>query len=245
MGATQPINMMVINSNANIIVGKSVELKISTDQSDIFDAILSKYPTLLHYIHKSNSPDMVKLLIQQLNTIYDYLERQSSDSFDVTQLENQRIRNRINFFSSIPTQHPQSMIPGVASSSNSSDDEDDDDLLSQLQIMANLGPIDIDSESNRPILSTQLKPAGQGIGRLRKENRLIHAEKIPATHQPIGATNESIFGSLEQMRIMNDLNDEFGDDVAVDFIDDDEEPPQPCQEDDDDEEENIGSGEYD
>jgi predicted NAD-dependent protein-ADP-ribosyltransferase YbiA (DUF1768 family) len=241
LGSGTAIDITMINSIANIIVGKSIELKPPSDQSDIFDAVLSKYPTLLHYINKSNNQSQTKHLIQQLNTIYDYLERQSSDSFDVTQLENQRIRNRINFFSSIPTQHPQSMIPGVASASDSSDDDDDHDLLSQLQIMANLGPIDINSA---PILSTQLKPPG--IGRSRKTG-IVFSESVDTPLMPINRIpdhTDGILGSIEQQRVMKDLNDEFGDDTEGDLIEDDE-PLQTFQEDDYDDEENIGSGGYD
>jgi predicted NAD-dependent protein-ADP-ribosyltransferase YbiA (DUF1768 family) len=212
-----PLNTMMIGSVINIIVGKPVGINAQKpDHSNIFEDILPKYPTLYDYITNSNNSHEI---IAILNCQYDYLERQSSDSIDITQLENQRIRNRINFFSSIPTRHPQSMIPGVdpssssSTSSTSSSSSTDEDLLSQLQILAQLGPVDINS---KPVLTTNLKPAGRGMDRAPQHapfygaaiNRPMDEQsQISVQHDPALL---NILGSDEHKKLMSDLSDEFG-----------------------------------
>jgi len=220
----QPFNIMMCRSIANIIIGKPVQIKEPSDQSNIFENILPKYPVLLHYIQQSNTPEQVTQIISQLNIIYDYLERQSSDSFDVTQLENQRTRNRINFFSSIPTRHPQSMVAESNSSSSSIDSDGDgagDDLLAQLKIQADLGPIDINAKQ---INSTQLKPAGRGFARFK---RPPGGHPIPSYKEPqySNTSHAALIGSGDQQRLMQDLINEFGDDHDIidgGYDDDDE-----------------------
>ena len=214
-----PLDLMMIGSIINIIIGKPVGINVQKypDHSNIFENILPNYPTLYDYITNSNNSQEI---IALLNCQYDYLESKSSDSFDVTQLENQRVRNRINFFSSIPTRHPQSMIPGVdasTSSTSSTSTDDDNDLLAQLRIMADLGPVDINS---KPVLTKDLKPAGRGMDRAPQHapfygagiNRPMDEQsQIPVQHDP---ALPNILGSEQHKKLMSDLSDEFGYNVS-------------------------------
>ena len=212
-----PLNLMMIGSIVNIITGKTVSINIkkSDEHSTIFENILPKYPTLYEYITNADNSDEIILI---LNYQYDYLERQSSDSFDVTELENQRIRNRINFFSSIPTRHPQSMIPGVdpTSSTSSTSSEVDQDLLAQLKVIADLGPVDINPKR---VVSTQLKPAGRGLNRVPQYAPFYGAmiDRPGYTTEQTAKSSDhrtNILGSDAHKQLMSDLSDEFDDYVS-------------------------------
>ena len=156
---TIPFSVNLSNSLVNIIMGKPVKLpdsESSIESSKIFDQILQEYPLLAKYI--GNDSTEYAEIIKKLNIIYDYLEKQATESYDVTKLDNQRIQNRINFFSSIPTKSPQSMLPTSEPSSPTSSksaDSEDDDLMNRLKIMTEL-PIFKPNDKK----STQLKPPG-------------------------------------------------------------------------------------
>ena len=210
------VDMMLINSIVNIIYGKPINI-VEKEHSDVFSQILTKYPKLYQYIQKSNTPTQVEQYIQKLDLIYDYLEIQSSESYDITQNQNQQVRNRINFFSSIPTKHPSSMVvtnlDDSDSSSDSSIDSEDSKLLQQMKIYADLGPIDL-AKSNKT--TSKLIPAGRGMPP-RPTNTPFQPNDTDIDIQ-YNKYRSGVIGTVAEQRLMKELDEEFGSSISQDDI---------------------------
>ena len=215
------INLRMIKSILNIIIGKSVELKITNDYSNIFETILPKYTTLYKHIDQYNDAKNIQRIITILNSQYDYLDNASSDKLDITQLENQRIRNRINFFSSIPTRSPHTAIPNSDSDSTLSSDSD---FRKQIEDQFKKPNETLDEWANRlhetnikdqeekgifkqPITTTMLKQPDREFAKIRQDNI-----------KPVSTQN--IIADITQKDLMKNLSDEF-DSIYSDNITDD------------------------
>jgi predicted NAD-dependent protein-ADP-ribosyltransferase YbiA (DUF1768 family) len=215
------INLRMIKSILNIIIGKSVELKITNDYSNIFETILPKYTTLYKHIDQYNDAKNIQRIITILNSQYDYLDNASSDKLDITQLENQRIRNRINFFSSIPTRSPHTAIPNSDSDSTLSSDSD---FRKQIEDQFKKPNETLDDWANRlhetnikdqeekgifkqPITTTMLKQPDREFAKIRQDNI-----------KPVSTQN--IIADITQKDLMKNLSDEF-DSIYSDNITDD------------------------
>ena len=224
----QPFRQNMVFAIASIIVGHTVKLqsKAESEVSNIFTDILAEYPQLRAQIAPHNAEEAHNI-VRGLDLIYDYLEKQASDSYDVTRLENQKIMNRIHFFSSMTAQNPHVMLEQTplsptspTSSSSEAPEEIDQNMLARIQIMTQLKPIDGNA---RP--STELKPAGLGRKEIVQPLGAPFYGAADLTVRPPTETKDFVgsrilFGNDDEKSLMQRLGAEFRDD-DTDSSDDD------------------------
>lgn len=217
----------MINTVLSIIIGEYQHISMSEDHSNIFADILDEYSYLKKYIQ--NLPKVVL----GLNLIYDYVERQISDSFDVINSTSHKIKNRINFFSTIPLSF--ATIKQSSGSSSDTSDTDTEERLQLLKVMMEL-PSDL-ADRSKPVESTMLKPAGRGLTRTRRPT-ITHT-----SIQPFAEKSQRIFG-----KEYAGLRAQYPGEYSLMDPDDPDDPDYPDQQDEDlivDHEEQFGAGDID
>ena len=223
----KPIDIHLVNFVANIIIGELVDIPNNAAAGNTFDNIQVEYPILSQYFtgagDSSSDTTDISPVISRLNIIYDFIEARSFSQPDVTKVhDTDRLKNRINFFSSIPIKPPQSMLPDNITNDTSISDTSSDSmpqldqdairfqtkLLAALKIHAELGPIDVHDVNGRPgiIGDTQLQP------RKHKQPELIK-QFGPDTQPP--PSIQAILDNQNNQIVMDALNEEFDmDDLA-------------------------------
>jgi len=207
----------------SIIIGNIVTINSSSEISEIFDDIFKENTYLKKYMVGSELPK----IITGLNLIYDHVEKKAVDQYDVTQLENEKITNRINFFSSIPLPSIASIIPDspktISESEKQAKKQEEeqrkkqrDEKLWQLKVLADL-PHDAPKHSRDLKLPAQRSRPYQPHDQPETQDTDIKQTE-PSIYKRTQHIKPSIMSSREKADLEHILGDDI-DDTLINELD--------------------------